>query len=101
MPFYVDLYQYAFGDYEGHRETGRDDERARADLVLYLGERKEFDLTKINKAVVGFAFALGDTFPDYSRRRAVGVEWERPNQCRWESLIIKAMSRPASNPRNL
>lgn len=101
MPFYLHLYQYGFAGYQGHWETGRDDDVAWVDLVLYSGERKEFDLTKLDKTALGFTFAMGDTTAAKAAAAPLVRYSKDEMDVRWDSLEVKAMTKPVSQPRNL
>lgn len=101
MPFYLDIYRAEFGDLKAHWETGRDDDRVWIDLVLYSGKPRYFDLTQIDKAVLGFTFAMGDTAVATTSRAPKVVDDHGTMEVDWDGLEVRALMRPVNQPRNL
>jgi hypothetical protein len=99
MPFNLDIYRAEFGDLKARWETGRDDERAWIDLVLYSDKPRFFELTKITMAVLGFTFSMGDTAATVS---APEVRDDRDTmRVAWDGLEVRALMRPVQQPPNL
>ena len=58
LNFNLQLYSSEFDGLKGHWEKGGDGKNSWIDFVFYSGEEKEFNLTKIDRAVSGFIFEL-------------------------------------------
>jgi hypothetical protein len=99
MPFYLNIYRVEFGDLKARWETGRDDDRAWIDLVLYSGKPRQFDLTKITKGVLGFALSIGDAATTLSTPEV--IDDRDTMQVNWDGLEVRALTHPVSQPPNL
>ncbi|WP_373511138.1 hypothetical protein, partial [Persicitalea sp.] len=58
LQFSILLYLAEFDGLKGNWEKGSDTDAAWVDYVLYSGGEKDFDLTAMNEAALGFAFQL-------------------------------------------
>lgn len=83
LNFNFQLYQAEFDGLKGHWERGGDEKKSWIDYVFYSGTESEFDLRKINRAVIGFVFSLepsGNSVqfgkPDLSEENGIlNVRW--------------------------
>lgn len=101
MPFYLRLCTAAFGSLPLRWERGRDDERCWVDLVVYNGERRAFDLSAIEQALIGFALAMGDTARASQAAAPRISSANGSTQLVWDGLRVEARNRPEKQPAHL
>jgi hypothetical protein len=79
-----------FGSRPGELRSGGDGNRRWADVVFYAGEEKEFDLSALEEAIVGFVFSVGGHGRVQSRIEA----GELRMNC--DELTVAARTKPAT-----
>jgi hypothetical protein len=81
LSFTVKLFRSEFGAYKGYWEKGSNGSVSWIDYVIYAGEKTKFDLSNMNRAVLGFAFSM-DNQPDFDalsfsvKNGVLSAEWE-------------------------
>jgi hypothetical protein len=99
LKFNLQLCQAQFDNFKGHWEKGGDGKSSWIDFVFYKGAEQEFDLTKINKAVMGFTFATDPAGKDQVFRKAEVSEKEGILNLQWEKLMLQIPVKPQT-PKN-
>jgi hypothetical protein len=67
LQFNIQLYLSLFDGLNGHWEKGGNDRNSWIDFVIYSGGNKNFILSQVNEAILGFTFSIGteqDKVPD-------------------------------------
>jgi hypothetical protein len=88
------LCQAQFDKLKGHWEKGGDGKSSWIDFVFYSGEEKVFDLTKINKAVMGFTFSK---YPSGQKQPVNKVKMSEKDEImnlNWEELNLEIPVKP-------
>ncbi|MDR1221623.1 MAG: hypothetical protein LBL07_01915 [Tannerella sp.] len=100
LRFHVQLYYGVFEKFEGHWETGGDGKTAWMDYVIYTGDETEIDLTGIDTAALGFAFALASDGDRIPAGKAAGEVRNGILSAEWNGLKVSAPVKPENRPRN-
>jgi hypothetical protein len=95
------LYLSEFGGMKGHWEKGGDDNTAWVDYVLYKGNDKDFNLTQMNEAALGFAFLLTEQGKRIKMKQITSSRQGGVLSAQWEGLKISVPTKPMEQPKNL
>jgi hypothetical protein len=88
------IHGFTFDNFKGHCEKGSDEKSSWIDFIFYKGVEQEFDLTKINKAVMGFTFSLDAAGKDQVHNKAEVSDKEGILNLKWEELILQIPMKP-------
>jgi len=94
LVFNFQLFSAKFGDLKGHWEKGGDGKSAWLDFVFYSGVEKEFDLTKINQAVIGFTFSVENQQSGQRYTKPDNNENEQSMRVNWDGLTLELPVKP-------
>jgi hypothetical protein len=94
LKFNLQLCQAQFDNFKGHWEKGGDGKSSWIDFVFYAGEEKVFDLTKINKAVMGFTFSIDAAGQEGITKKAEVSEKEGIMKLNWEEFNLEIPMKP-------
>lgn len=97
----VQLLESRFGDCKGYWEKGGDGKNSWVDYVIYSGNEKEFDLTKLSQAIFAFALSLGNQPDSTDIDAAKSVISGNTLEVSWNTLSVKATVKPEKSQRNL
>ncbi len=99
LHFAIQLYASSFGELKGHWEKGGDGTNSWLDYVVYSGNERDFDLSAIDSAVLGFTFSVGvsDEKMAVPQKKISGDTMEAD----WKGLRLTAPAKPIAQPRNL
>ena len=94
----IQLLEARFGAWKGHWEQGKDEKNAWIDYVVYAGEEKDFDLTKIDQAVYALALSVGSKADEVAIKDARSTLSEGMLQVSWDGLSVGAPVKPTEKP---
>jgi hypothetical protein len=101
IPFNLQLFISSFAHQKGHWEKGSDKKGAWLDYVIYNGIENEFDLSKMDQAILAFTFDMGSQ-DKKGKRRTPTFELKNDNtDLFWENLKLSVPSKPVPQPKNL
>ncbi|AOW09017.1 hypothetical protein [Flavobacterium gilvum] len=101
LPFYIQPYKLAFGDLKGKWETGRDGTKAWIDFVIYSGDSRDFNLSEINTAFLGFALTIDETLGKGAKNVKVDETGNDQLNVQWNNLQLQVGTKPTNQPPNL
>ena len=101
LPFYIQPYELEFGDLKGKWETGSDSTKTWIDFVIYSGGSREFNLSEINSAVLGFAMAIDDKLKNNDKNVEVSKVGNDLLDVKWRNLQLQIATKPTAQPKNL
>lgn len=101
LKFNLQLYFAAFEKLKGHWEKGGDGKVCWIDFVLYTGSEKEFDLTKISKAAMGFTLQLESLGKNQELKEPEVTEKEGLMKVIWNGLSLNMQVKPSPGNINL
>ncbi|MEI6141873.1 MAG: hypothetical protein WCP85_21560, partial [Mariniphaga sp.] len=99
LNFNFQLYSAEFEGLKGHWEKGGDGKNSWIDFIFYSGAEKEFDLTKINRAVSGFIFELNTADQKQQIKKAEVSEKDGIMKMEWNGLKLETPVKPQA-PKN-
>ena len=99
LKFNFQLYSAEFNGANGYWEKGGDGKNSWVDFIFYSGAEKEFDLTKINRAVSGFIFELNSADTKQEFKKADVSEKEGIMKIEWNGLKLETPVKPQA-PKN-
>ncbi|MDH7463175.1 hypothetical protein QEG73_17895 [Chitinophagaceae bacterium 26-R-25] len=94
LPFYIHPYTLQFGDLTGRWETGQDSAKTWIDFVIYSGSSREFNLSEINNAVLGFAMAIDETLEERDKNIVVSRSESDMLNVQWGKLQLQIAAKP-------
>lgn len=97
----IRLLEAKFGNSKGYWEKGSDGKNSWVDYVIYSGEEKDFDLTKIAQAAYAFALSFGNQSDEVSVNKANTVITDNLLNASWGNLSVQAPIKPEECSRNL
>lgn len=99
--FNLQLCHAAFGKEEGYWEKGGDGHVSWIDYVMYAGVPREFDLSSLDEAVLGFTFSVDRADKKFRQKKpALSLE-NRVMDVQWQDLRIWVPVKPLPRPANL
>ena len=99
LSFNFQLYRAEFEGLKGHWEKGGDGKNSWIDFIFYSGAEKEFDLTKINRAVSGFIFELNSTDQKQQIKKEDVSEKDGIMKMEWNGMKLETPVKPLA-PKN-
>jgi hypothetical protein len=90
-------FQMFIAEYEGLKgywEKGGNEKASWIDFVFYSGIEKDFDLTKITKAVSGFTFSIDTADKNQVLEKAIVSEKDGQMDVIWKGLKIQIPVKP-------
>lgn len=97
----IRLLENKFGNLKGYWEKGNDKENCWVDYVIYNGQEKDFDLTRIQQAVYAFALSFGNLTDHVSVKNAHATISNNILEASWDDLAVQAPVKPVKCPGNL
>lgn len=94
----IQLLEARFGSWKGHWEQGKDEKNAWIDYVIYAGEEKDFDLTKIDQAVYALALSVGSKVDEVAIKDTKSILSEGMLQVSWGRLSVEVPVKPTEKP---
>ncbi len=101
LKFNLQLYFNVFENLKGHWEKGSDGKVSWIDFVLYSGSEKDFDLTKISKAALGFTLSLESSAKNPEPKKHEVSEKEGLMKVLWNGLSLNIPVKPSPGNINL
>ncbi len=98
MQIAIQLLEARFGSWKGHWEQGKDEKNAWIDYVIYAGEEKDFDLTKIDQAVYALALSVGSKVDEVAIKDTKSILSEGMLQVSWGRLSVEVPVKPTEKP---
>ncbi len=95
----LQLYRAEFDGLTGRWEMGSDGTTSWMDLIFYSGIEKEFDLTKIDKAFMGFTFEVNKADESYENKEVKVSDTDGLMNIEWKGLKLETTDKPQS-PEN-
>ena len=99
LNFNFQLYSAEFDGLKGHWEKGGAGKNSWIDFIFYSGTEKEFDLTKINRAVSGFIFELNSIDQNQQVKKADVSEKDGILKIEWDGMKLETPVKPQA-PKN-
>lgn len=99
LKFDLQLCYAEFDNLKGHWEKGGDGKTSWMDFVWYSGPETEFDLTKINKAAMGFTFSVKTPGETLLNDKAKVNTKENTLKAEWKGLIVEIPLKPQAPER--
>lgn len=100
LKFNLQLYHAEFDGLTGHWEKGGDGKTSWIDFVFYSGAEKDFDLTKINRAVTGFTFQLDSSALPQEITKPQVSEKDGILKINWNGLNLETPLKPQAPANN-
>ncbi|AOW10783.1 hypothetical protein EM308_15510 [Flavobacterium gilvum] len=101
LPFFIQPYKLVFGDLKGKWETGRDGTKAWIDFVIYSGDSRDFNLSEIKTAFLGFAMTIDETLGKGAKNVKVDETGNDQLNVQWNNLKLQVGTKPTTQPFNL
>ncbi len=101
LQFSILMYLAEFGGMKGRWEKGSDDDASWVDYVLYKGNEKDFDLTEMDEAALGFAFLLNQKGQKIEMKQISASRQGGTLAAQWEGLKVSVPTKPMEQPKNL
>ena len=101
LKFNLQLYFAAFENLKGHWEKGSDGKVSWIDFVLYSGAEKDFDLSKINRAAMGFSISIESAGKNPEIKKAEVSEKEGLMKVNGNGLYLEIPVKPSLDNLNL
>ncbi|HSC55353.1 MAG TPA: hypothetical protein VLC98_17095 [Phnomibacter sp.] len=101
LSFYIQPYVLEFGDLKGNWETGTDGKHKWIDFVIYSGSEKEFNLSQMSNAALGFAMMVDERLEQTQEKVTVTKNSTDSLELKWENLQLQLLTRPTTQPPNL
>ncbi|GAA4444146.1 hypothetical protein GCM10023091_33860 [Ravibacter arvi] len=100
LPLQIQLFESHFDDLKGYWEKGTDGQVAWLDYVIYSGDPRAFDLSSMQRAVLGFSFSIpeGD---EHSHEKPVSSFRGDQLEATWKDLRLEIPAKPGPQPKNL
>ena len=86
---------------QGYWEKGNDEQNCWVDYIIYSGEEKIFNLTKVQQAVYAFALSFGSITDKLSIKNASSSITNGLLTATWNDLMVKVPVKPDKLPHNL
>jgi hypothetical protein len=94
----IQLFYGEFANYKGYWEKGNDENNVWLDYVIYSGRETDIDLTKTDKAALGFVFSVDESSisgkPEYTVKDGI-------LKAVWNGMQIDIPVKPEPCPTNL
>lgn len=97
----IKLLDAKFGRLKGYWEKGHDEENYWLDYVLYSGDKRDFDLTQTDQAILAFALNFGNLSDQLVVESATSRTDNGILKASWEELTVDVPVKPDKNPANL
>ncbi len=94
LKFDFQMYAAEYEGLKGYWEKGGNEKVSWIDFVFYSGTEKDFDLTKIKKAVSGFTFSIDTANNNQVIEKAVVSEKDGQMEVIWKGLKIQVPVKP-------
>jgi hypothetical protein len=101
LTFTIQMFEATFSGYNGFWEKGGDRKSSWVDLVLYSGIEQEFNLTSIEKAILGFTFILQPQNEEPGNEKPLITEKNGILTAVWKNLSVSIPVKPLPLPKNL
>jgi len=101
MQFNLQVFYAALVGSGGIWEKGGDGKNAWLDLVFYHGAEKDFDLSKLNGAVIHFTFTMGNTNKKLKSVKPLSNIKGEIIHSTWNGLSLAVPYKPIPQPKNL
>ena len=95
------LFYASFGDIKGRWQKGGDDKTSWIDFVIYSGSEKDFDLSSMDNAALGFAFNLEKANKNDKSEKVTLSKNNGILTSQWKGLSVSIPLKPAKQPGNL
>jgi hypothetical protein len=99
LKFNLQLCYSIFDNLKGHWEKGGDGRASWIDFVWYSGSETKFDLTKIEKAAMGFTFSVGTPGETMLHEKAKITTNENIMKSEWNGLVLEIPLKPQAPVR--
>jgi hypothetical protein len=99
LKFNLQLCYAEFENLKGHWEKGGDGKSSWIDYVWYSGPETGFDLTKINKAAMGFTFSVAAPGGALPKEKAKVTKNENTMKSEWNGLDLEIPLKPQAPER--
>jgi hypothetical protein len=101
MRFDFQLFASVFDKNEGYWEKGGEGNVSWIDFVVYKGDKKEIDLTKTDKAILGFTFSAGtEEERVVTDQPSVSLK-DNSMEINWNDMSLNVPVKPGLQPKNL
>ena len=101
MQFNLQVFYSMLAGSSGVWEKGGDGKNSWIDLVFYNGAEKDFDLSKLNEAVIDFTFSMGPANEKLENAKpTVRIDGEL-QKAGWKGLTLAIPYKPILQPKNL
>ncbi len=101
LQFSILMYLAEFGGMKGRWEKGSDADASWVDYVLYSGNEKDFDLSSMNEAALGFAFSLDEKGQPIRMQQISSSRQGGTLAAQWAGLKVSVPMKPMEQPKNL
>jgi len=101
LQFNIHLYLSLFDGLNGHWEKGGEDKNSWIDFVIYSGGDRDFNLSQVKEAILGYTFSMGteqdkvsDIKPEYIIENGI-------MNASWNGLRLEIPVKPLPRPNHL
>ncbi len=101
LKFDFQLFTSVFDKFDGYWVNGKDEKNSWIDFVIYSGDNREIDLTKIDEAVLGFTFSAGSEAGDIVADKPTFVKDDAIMEILWNGMNLSIPFKPGLQPRHL
>jgi len=101
LSFNFQFFEATFSDLNCYWEKGGDGKSSWIDLIIYSGPEKDFNLSLVNRAVMGFTFTMNEGNLPVTLAKPVITEGNGELTAKWEGLTVSLPVKPLPLPKNL
>ncbi len=101
LQFNIQLYLSRFNGLNGHWEKGGDDKNSWIDFVIYSGGDKNFILSQVNEAILGYIFSIGTEQDKVSNDKPAYQMKNGIMNASWNGLELEIPIKPLPRPNHL
>jgi hypothetical protein len=101
LQFNIQLYLSRFDGLNGHWEKGGDDKNSWIDFVIYSGGDRNFNLSQVNEAILGYTFSIGTEQDKVLDDKPAFIMKNGIMNASWNELELEIPIKPLPRPNHL
>jgi hypothetical protein len=101
LNFDIQLFASVFDKFDGYWIKGKGEKNSWIDFVIYSGEQKEIDFTKIDEAVLGFTFSAGSEEGGIALDKPTFNMKDKNIEIYWNDMNLSIPVKPGLQPGHL
>ncbi len=101
LQFNIQLFLSLFDGLNGHWEKGGNDRNSWIDFVIYSGDDRDFNLSQVNEAILGFTFSIATEQDKVSDDKPAYIMKNGMMNASWNGLELEIPIKPLPRPNHL